>query len=318
MKINKEIDCVDSINIKDFTENYFKPQKPLLIKGLAAHYPAGKKWTVNYLKELCGDVTVDIFDNNNKDTSSSAFTKPDLKMKFGEYVDTIIKDEPSSLRMFLFNMFKCKPELRKDFPCPYMFKGILGRMGYMFFGSKNTKVRIHQDIDMSNVMLTQFHGRKRVILISPEYSDLLYRLPFNTYSLVDLDHPDYNKYPGLAYVEANEYILEPGDALYMPSGYWHYITYLDGGFAVSYRKLADSFKMKLIGALSLAVYMPIDKLLNFILGKKWLAYKEHFAEMRANKAIIKKILPINYIKVNEKKSSKTFFTRHSQLNTNHR
>ncbi|MBA3680944.1 MAG: cupin-like domain-containing protein [Bacteroidetes bacterium] len=317
MKINKAIDKVDSINIKDFNKNYFKPQKPLLIKGLADHYPAGKKWTVDYLKELCGDVTVDIFDSNNKDTSSSAFTTPDLKMKFKEYVDTILKDEPSSLRMFLFNMFKCKPELRKDFPCPYMFKGLLGKIGYMFFGSKNTKVRIHQDIDMSNVLLTQFHGRKRVVLISPEFSDLLYRLPFNTYSLVDLDNPDYNKYPGLAYVEADEYILEPGDALYMPSGYWHYITYLDGGFAVSYRKLAASLKMKLIGAFSLTVYMPIDKLLNSIFGKKWLSYKEHIAEVRANKAIIKKILSAGYV-IKEEKMQKPYYDHASQLRTDHR
>ncbi|MDP1800043.1 MAG: cupin-like domain-containing protein [Bacteroidota bacterium] len=316
MKINKNINSVSTISIKDFTEKYLKPQKPLLIKGLANHYPAGKKWTIDYLKDVCGDVKVELFDNNNKDTSSTAFTAPDLKMKFSKYVDLISKDEPSNLRMFLFNMFKCKPKLRKDFPCPYMFKGILGKMGYMFFGSKNTKVRIHQDIDMSNVMLTQFHGRKRVVLISPEYSDLLYRLPFNTHSLVDLDNPDYNKYPGLAYVEAEEYILEPGDALFMPSGYWHYITYLDGGFAVSYRKIAQSFKMKLLGALSLTVYMPLDKLMNFLFGKKWLAKKEQIAELRAHKAMIKKMIESGYLHIKEKREEKPFFS--SQLKPGHR
>ncbi len=315
MKINTNIDSVDVINIKDFTEKYLKPQKPLLIKGLANHYPAGKKWTIENLKELCGDVTIELFDTNNKNTSSSAFTTPDLKMKFSEYVEHISKDEPFNLRMFLFNMFKCKPELRKDFPCPYMFKGILGKIGYMFFGSKDTRVRIHQDIDMSNVLLTQFHGRKRVILISPEYSDLLYRLPFNTYSLVDLDSPDYDKYPGLAYVEANEYILEPGDALFMPSGYWHYITYLDGGFAVSYRKIAQSFKMKLVGALSLSVYMPLDKLMNFLFGKNWLAKKEKIAELRANNAMIKKMMESGYMNAKEKREEKTFYS--SQLRTDH-
>ncbi|MEO6302401.1 MAG: cupin-like domain-containing protein [Bacteroidia bacterium] len=317
MKINKNVDSVNSISIKDFNKNYFKAQKPLLIKGLATHYPAGKKWTIDYLKQLCGDVTVDIFDNSKKDSSSSAFTTPDLKMKFRDYVDVVAENKPSDLRMFLFNMFKCKPELRKDFPCPYMFKGILGKIGYMFFGSKNIKVRIHQDIDMSNVMLTQFHGKKRVVLVSPEYSDLLYRLPFNTYSLVDLDNPDYNKYPALAYVEAHEYILEAGDALFMPSGYWHYITYLDGGFAVSYRKLAAGFRMKLVGALSLAVYMPFDKLMNKLFGKKWLAKKERIAEMRANKIIIQKMLLENYSQVQEKTEEKSFFGPQSQLHTGH-
>lgn len=315
MKINTNIKSVDIINIKDFTENYLKPQKPLLIKGLAKHYPAGKKWTVDYLKNLCGDVNVELFDNSNKNASSSAFTTPDLKMKFSSYVDHISKNEPSNLRMFLFNMFKSKPELRKDFPCPYMLKGILGKIGYMFFGSINTKVRIHQDIDMSNVLLTQFHGRKRVVLVSPEYSDLLYRLPFNTYSLVDLDAPDYNKYPGLAYVEANEYILEPGDALFMPSGYWHYITYLDGGFAVSYRKIALSLKMKLRGALYLTAYMPFDKMMNFLFGRKWLAKKEQIAEFRAHKAILKKMVESGYVNVKEKREEKPYYS--SQLKPRH-
>jgi ribosomal protein L16 Arg81 hydroxylase len=82
-----------------------------------------------------------------------------------------------------------------------------------------------------------------------------------------------------------ECILEPGDTLFMPSGFWHYITYLEGGFSVSYRKLAYSLKTKLQGFLSLVVYMPLDKLINLIVGPKWLLKKERIAEAKANKAI---------------------------------
>ncbi|MES2762629.1 MAG: cupin-like domain-containing protein [Bacteroidota bacterium] len=303
MKINKNIPSISASDVKEFNEKYFKPQKPVLIKGLANQYPAGTKWTIDHIKKVCGDVEVDIFDNSNTSNTSSAFTTPDLKMNFGKYVDTIIQDKPSSLRMFLFNMFKEKPELRKDFPCPDIFKGILGKIGFMFFGSKDIKVRIHQDIDMSSVLLTQFHGRKKVVLISPKYSDLLYRLPFNTYSLVDIDKPDFEKYPGLEYVEAEEYILESGDALFMPSGYWHYITYLDGGFGVSYRKLAPTLKMKITGLLSLAFYMPFDKLMNKLFPKKWLAYKEVIAHNLANDAIVEKLYESNYINYKEKEQS---------------
>jgi hypothetical protein len=280
------VEVIHKISPQDFRKEYFLKQKPVLIKGLAGSSPAGSKWTIDYIRQVCGDVEVDVFDNNNKN-NASAFTTPDLKMKFSKYIDSIIKDEPSSYRMFLFNMFRSRPELRKDFPCPQIFRGILGRIGFMFFGAKNIKVRIHQDIDMSNVLLTQFYGRKKVVLVSPEYSDLLYRLPFNTYSLVDLDKPDYKKYPGLKYVQVQECILEPGDAIYMPSGYWHYITYLDGGFSVSYRKMAHSMKFKLMGLLSFAVYMPTDKMMNRLFGKKWLERKEHIAAQRAAKAISK-------------------------------
>lgn len=314
MKTNKNIDCVNEISISDFKKHYYYPQKPVLIKGLANKYPAGKKWNLEFLKTFCSDVTVDLFDNSAQGSAASAYTVPDLQMKFSEYMDIITKDEPSSLRVFLFNMFKRKPELRKDFPCPDLFKGILGKFGYMFFGSKGITVRIHQDIDMSGVLLTQFHGRKKVVLVSPQYSDLLYRLPFNTYSLVNLDKPDYKKYPGLEYVEASECVIEPGDALFMPSGYWHYITYLDGGFGVSYRKLAPGIKMKILGLLSLAVYMPFDKLMNKLWPSGWLKKKEQIAEKKANKAIMK-LMQLQNSGIRHKTKEKEIFG--SQLQPGH-
>lgn len=278
------IETISDISPEEFKKNYLIPQKPVVIKGLADEYPAGKKWTINYIKEVCGPVMVDVFDNSNSN-KGSAFTNPDLKMPFSEYVNTIIENKPTTLRMFLFNMFKAKPGLRKDFPCPAIFKGILGRIGYMFFGAKGIKVRIHQDIDMSNVLLTQFYGRKKVVLIDPKYSELLYKLPYNTYSLVDLDKPDYEKYPGLKYIEVQECILEHGDSLYMPSGFWHYITYVDGGFSVSYRKMAHSLKAKKDGLMNLLVYMPFDKLMNRMQGEKWILKKELMAQRRANRVI---------------------------------
>jgi hypothetical protein len=280
----RRIEVVERINHQEFEKNYFKPQIPLVIKGLADEFPAGKKWTIDYIKNVCGDVMVDIYDNNNKN-SASAYTKPDLKMPFSKYVDTIIENKPTTLRMFLFDMFKCKPELRKDFPCPAIFKGVMGKIGFMFFGAKGIKVRIHQDMDMSNVLLTQFYGRKKVVLIDPKYSRLLYKLPFNTHSLVDLDAPDYEKYPGLKYIEAYECVLEHGDSLFMPSGYWHYITYLDGGFSVSYRRMAHSLAWKARGFLSLCIYMPFDKMMNRVFGGRWLPIKERIATARANREI---------------------------------
>ena len=170
----------------------------------------------------------------------------------------IKKDEHTDLRLFLCNLFKYNPELRKEYPCPDVFKGLLDKKGYMFFGGKDTTVRIHYDIDMSNVLLTQFGGRKRVILIAPEYADLLYRLPFNTYSLIDFDNPDYTKFPALRYVKGYEVVLEPGDSIFMPSGYWHYMTYLEGSFSVSYRKLSPHLKDNLEGVVNLGVFLPLD------------------------------------------------------------
>jgi hypothetical protein len=215
----------------------------------------------------------------------SALTTPDLKMKFGDYLSIISKDEKTDLRIFLFNIFKSNPELRKEFPCPEIFKGMLGSMGYMFFGGKDTTVRIHYDIDMSNVLLTHFGGKKKVVLIAPEYTDLLYCLPHNTYSLINLDAINHKKYPALAYVKGYECVLEHGDSIFMPSGYWHYMTYLEGSFSISYRKLAPTIHAKMKGLMNIAIRMPYDKLMGKILGNKWLPMKEQIAQRNAMKAV---------------------------------
>ena len=289
MDLLKKIDAVKNITPEEFHNHYFRKQIPVVIKGLANTTVAGQKWSLEYFKNTMGDTMIDLFDTTKKNPDS-AFTKPDLKMKLGDFLSVLSKNEPTNLRIFLYNMFKHDPQLKKDFPCPELFKGILDGVGHMFFGGKNTKVRIHYDIDMSNVLHTHFGGRKRVVLIPPEYTNMLYCLPLNTYSLIDLDKPDYKKYPALQFVKGYDFIIEPGDSVFMPSGYWHYMTYLDSGFSVSYRKISPSFSILANGFLNLCVYLPIDKLLNKVLGTKWLETKKQIAERRANLAIVKEYM----------------------------
>ncbi|MBA3707066.1 MAG: hypothetical protein H0W84_14535, partial [Bacteroidetes bacterium] len=81
-------------------------------------------------------------------------------------------------------------------------------------------------------------------------------------------------------------ILEPGDSIFMPSGYWHYMTYLEGGFSVSYRRIGPSLHPPLQGFMNLGIYMPIDKLLNKVLSEKWLFTKEQLVQKRTNKIIL--------------------------------
>jgi hypothetical protein len=284
MEITSDIDVVYDISEKEFNETYFKPQRPVVIKGLLDKQIAGQKWTKDYFKSTMGEIMVDVYDNSIK-TDGSAYTSADLKMRFDDFLNVIEKDEHTDLRMFLFNLFKYNPVLKKEFPCPNIFKGLLDNYGLTFFAGKDTTIRIHYDLDMSNVLHTQVYGRKRVVLISPEYNELLYRLPLNTYSLADINNPDYEKYPGLKYVRGSECILETGDSVFMPSGYWHLMNYITGGMSVAYRKIPYSNKTKAEGLLNLLVYLPIDKLLISVKGNQWQKIKEITASKRANKLI---------------------------------
>ena len=207
-------------------------------------------------------------------------------MPFRKYLQEI-QNGPTSKRLFLFNAFKHNKKLLDDFEFPKICSGFLKSFPFMFFGGDGAITRIHQDMDMSCVFLTQFEGKKRVLLIDPKYSKLLYRLPFNVHTAADVDEPDYEKYPGLQYVEGSEVMLEFGDTVFMPSGWWHHIEYVGPGFSMSQRCLSPHIKDRVQGGLNVGIRTHVDDLLRKVIGDTWFNYKERKAYERAKKELSK-------------------------------
>ncbi|MEZ5014230.1 MAG: cupin-like domain-containing protein [Chitinophagales bacterium] len=272
----------EKITRETFIREYVKKQKPVVLRGLWKQYPAYNKWTYDFFKEAMGDIEVGLYSSSKADPSET-LSVPTAKMKFSDYLE-LIKKEPTDLRLFLFPVFKYKPELLKDFGYPDIAKKYI-KLPFMFFGPKNSITRMHQDIDMSNVFLTQFEGRKRVVLFAPDQSTLLYRLPFNVHSTVDIDKPDFDTYPGLKYVKGVSTVLEFGDTLYMPAGYWHHIEYVEGGFGLSVRTIAPTLALKIKGVYNLTFQRKFDDLMRKMRGQKWFEYKKKVARRRAERAI---------------------------------
>ncbi|HEX8061287.1 MAG TPA: cupin-like domain-containing protein [Cyclobacteriaceae bacterium] len=153
----------------------------------------------------------------------------------------------------------------------------------MFFGGAGSRVFLHFDMDLSHVFITQFKGRKRVILFDNRYSEALYKLPFMVQSYIDPEKPDYNKYPGLKNVEGYETVLEDGETLFMPSGIWHYMNYLEGGFALSLRSMDTPVSTKIRGIYNLLVMRKIDDFMKNNFTRKWYDYKRETANKRGNR-----------------------------------
>ncbi|CAN5657088.1 hypothetical protein BH10BAC3_BH10BAC3_04750 [soil metagenome] len=286
MNVNTPIPVVDGSTMtkKEFEKNYLKPQKPVVLRGLWKQYSAYEKWNMDYFREKMADIEVNLF-SSLKANPSETLKVPHAKMKFNEYLD-LIEKEPTDLRLFLFPVFKYKPELLKDFGYPKITGRYL-KIPFMFFGPKESITRMHQDIDMSNVFLTQFAGAKRVVLFPPDQSDLLYRLPFNVHSTVDIDHPDFETYPGLQYAKGMSTVLQHGDTLFMPSGYWHHIEYLEGGFGLSVRTLGASVSTIVKGGFNVTLRRKFDDIMRKMYDQKWFEYKKRLARKRADAAINK-------------------------------
>lgn len=285
LKIHQNIDVVHNITRKEFEENYYYPQKPVVLKGLMDPYPASKKWSFQFFKDEMGDMEVGVFDAALEKADRS-FKEPDYYVKFRDYIEEIEKG-PTKKRLFLFNPFKQNKKLLDDFEFPRICSGFLRSFPFMFFGGDGSVTRIHQDMDMSCVFLTQFTGKKRVVLFDPKYSNLLYRLPYNVHTAVNIDKPDFEKFPGLKFVEGQEALLEFGDTIFIPAGWWHHIEYVGSGFSMSLRCFSPRVKDWARGGWNVAVNTNLDDLLLKARGDKWFKYKERLAFEKANREIKK-------------------------------
>ncbi len=289
--ILKPIDVVDDISKEEFYEKYLKPRKPLVIKNMSKKWPAYRKWTMEYMKNVVGDVTVPLY-NSSKADPSAPINASAAEMKFGDYID-LIQKEPTDLRIFLFDPIKYAPKLLDDYISPkQLMGGFLDKYPNMFFGGKGSVTFLHFDIDMAHIFHTHFNGRKHILLFDYKWKDRLYQIPYATYALEDYDieNPDFTKFPALDGVEGIECFLEHGDTLFMPTGWWHWMKYLDGSFSISLRAWDKSWVVKAHSLWNLTVQRKFDNFMKARYKKKYMDWKEKKAIERANLAL-KKGLP---------------------------
>ncbi len=274
----KAIDRRGGLTRETFAKEYLEPGTPVILVDLMDHWPARTKWTMEFFKQEYGSLMVPVF-SDNVSKPGKQYMAPDKVIPFREFLESI-EQGPTNIRMFLFNIFKHAPELCNDFNMPTIMDGFIRDFPFMFFGGQGSKVALHYDIDLSHVFLNQFHGRKRVVLFPPEQSKNIYQHPFTVASYIDVNQPDYQRYPALRQVQGYEAMLHPGETLFMPSGYWHYIEYTDGGYSISLRA-NESYARRARGLWNIAKHYMVDKGMNRLMGQEWRRLKEGMADRRA-------------------------------------
>lgn len=276
------IDRRSNLTREEFIEEYLKPKKPVVFTDLAKDWPAVQKWTFDWLRENHGEIEVPLIDKNYHDPKK--YFQIAKTMKFGEYLTLVEKNEPVDLRIFLFDIFKKVPELVKDIRFPTIMDGFIKTYKFVFFGGKDSVTTLHYDMDCSNVFLTQFMTRKKIILFSPEESVKLYKHPYTVMSHFDPENPDYEKYPAAKQLVGYEGTFAHGETVFIPSLWWHHIRYVDGGFSLALRA-NDSMFTFVKGGYQLARHQIVDRGMTKLLGAKWKNWKETAAAKKAAELI---------------------------------
>ncbi|SDR79779.1 Cupin-like domain-containing protein [Formosa sp. Hel1_31_208] len=272
-----------NISKEEFIANYFRPQKPVVIEGFIEDWPAYKKWSLDYMKDVAGEKTVPLYDDRPVDYNDG-FNEPHAKMKMSEYVD-LLKNEPTKYRIFLWNILKEIPQLQNDYSYPDFGLKLMKSLPMLFFGGTDSHTFMHYDIDLANIFHFHFEGKKRCILFDQNQNDHLYKIPHSLITREDIDfsNPDFHKWPALKDARGWQCELSHGEVLYMPEGYWHYMKYLTPGFSMSLRAIARRPKNLGRAIYNVLIMRHFDNAMRRIKGQQWIDWKNEQAIRRTHK-----------------------------------
>jgi len=235
------------------------PGKPIIVTDAMNSWAALSRWSFDFFKTRYG---------SDKVRPGTWVGKSRLKyMALGHYLDyldtpnakypglwldpetmspCVAPDEASSAPLYLpWNGFVKHPELLEDiqlspkfvedwtpFLPPAFLKTLDEATRYfssgLLIGPRNAQIGLHHDFLHTHAYLAQIIGKKRCVLFSPEDSAGLYN------GKVDVDEPDFEKFPHFRNVTAHEGILAPGELLFIPHLWWHHVVSLEKTITVNY------------------------------------------------------------------------------------
>ncbi|KYO18188.1 HSPB1-associated protein 1 isoform B [Alligator mississippiensis] len=133
---------------------------------------------------------------------------------------------------YIAKIFEDKTEIFQDVIwSDFGFPGRNGRESTLWIGSVGANTPCHLDSYGCNLVL-QVQGRKRWHLFPPSDACFLYptRIPYeesSVFSKVSVVNPDLKRFPLFKKAKAHVVTLSPGQVLFVPQHWWHYVESID-------------------------------------------------------------------------------------------
>jgi len=167
----------------------------------------------------------------NADMSGFNFRREQIALKV--VLDTLLKyrstPEPPTIYVASTTLDSFLPGFRQDNP---LALGVDGPLASIWIGNRS-RIAAHHDVPDNLACVAA--GRRRVTLFPPDQIGNLYVGPLDftpagqAVSLVDFAEPDLDRFPRFARAMASAQVAElgPGDAVFIPSLWWHHMEGLD-------------------------------------------------------------------------------------------
>ncbi|MDB5960936.1 MAG: transcription factor [Massilia sp.] len=216
---------------------------PFLIDGVVTRWPL-TAMPPDMLREQLSAVPVRARVGDYVNTAFAA-DRAMADMTMGQYLDLVARDE-TALPPYLGNLGL--QELNRHCHWPAYFD----KMGppRFWIGPARTVTPLHCDFDDN--IFAQIWGTKRIFLCPPHHDEFLYIREANPLlfgSPVDPESLDFIQFPLARQASMIEVIVEPGDMLYVPAGWYHQVRALT--FSLSSNRWARAMPLALQGDESL-------------------------------------------------------------------
>lgn len=246
--IEQRVPQRENVTRQIFEEEILTAGKPVVLKGLVAHWPvvdAARQSNAAlgaYLKQHDSKVPVETFVGQpemkgryfyNEDMSGFNYEKGETTLS--HIVDQLLLTAggPPPLMIYAGSTpsSEAMPDFARDNVMPLLNPGIEPRL---WLGNTS---RVAAHYDNSRNVACCVAGTRRFTLFPPDQISNLYIGPMEftmagpPASMVDFHAPDYDHYPKFRDAAKAGMIaeLEPGDAIYVPSLWWHHVE-ADGPF----------------------------------------------------------------------------------------
>lgn len=243
--MNAQILVRPDVDHKTFHEEIFGAGRPVVLQGLVKHWPAvrfaeqSSRALADYLRGFDRGKPVAVLEGPPQ-IRGQFFYRDDMRgfnferrpATISATIDRLLAQEQQPDPPALYVESTPTPEFLPDFaaanPQPLLPASVAPRI---WIG--NTLIA-QTHFDLSNNIACVVGGRRRFTLFPPEQLPNLYvgPLEFNIsgppISMVSLRNPDLARFPRFAnaLAAAQSAELGPGDALYIPFGWWHHVESL--------------------------------------------------------------------------------------------
>ena len=218
-----------------FYRHHYEVGRPAKLTGLVDHWPALARWSLDHFAAVAGDAVVEAQVERERDPDYELAKDAHRRLvRFGELIDWLRSDAASNdISLTAYNggtNAAALGALWDDMAAIALLDETRPRDGFFWLGPRGTLTPWHHDL--TNNLLVQVIGRKRVRMAPPW---ALARMKNSRHCFSDWGNAPLPAGDGDADTPpVLETIIGPGEAIFLPVGWWHQVEALDLSASMSF------------------------------------------------------------------------------------